>query len=473
MTETTSDNVTTKAPPPSAATIASAPPARTAPTPAPKSGRGLASFALLLALGALGGSGYLWYLWQQERATQTARLDAVVKQATAQINPELQSLKTQFQQIQGLKTTLDQARAENQEIKGQALGLAGDLQPLKNAMELQKGENEILKGELKLLRETHELQKTEAQKQRQSLEALVQEQQAQLAKVDEQLKNARLADTGLAESLETLRTLAAKGGDVNAFPLAEVDYLLRLADSKLKLERNVPTARLALETAQQRLKAVDESAIAPVQTMLGEAIGSLRGAKLPDFSGLAHKVMEMGTQVAKLPIKINSAVPDIKDRVKPAANAVISPETAGLPWWERAGDAVWRQFRDIVVIRRVRSEAPPLVAMEEEFFLRQNLMLELESMRAALLRSDAQTYQDSADLAAQWLNTYFDVRDSRVSAFLSELKALRQVEFNVYLPDLTGIRQAFDEALSRRQPIRAAREAATLIPSAPAREGRP
>ena len=372
-----------------------------------------------------------------------------------------------------MKTTLDQARAENQEIKGQALGLAGDLQPLKNAMELQKGENEILKGELKLLRENHELQKTEAQKQRQALETLVQEQQAQLAKVDEQLKNARLADTGLAESLETLRTLAVKGGDVNAFPLAEVDYLLRLADSKLKLERNVPTARLALETAQQRLKAVDESAIAPVQTMLGEAIGSLRGAKLPDFSGLAHKVMEMGTQVAKLPIKINSAVPDIKDRVKPAANAVISPETAGLPWWERAGDAVWRQFRDIVVIRRVRSEAPPLVAMEEEFFLRQNLMLELESMRAALLRSDAQTYQDSADLATQWLNTYFDVRDSRVSTFLNELKALRQVEFNVYLPDLTGIRQAFDEALSRRQPIRAAREAATMIPPVPGREGRP
>ena len=34
--------------------------------------------------------------------------------------------------------------------------------------------------------------------------------------------------------------------------------------------------------------------------------------------------------------------------------------------------------RDIVVIRRVRSDAPPLIAMEEEFFLRQNLRLELE-----------------------------------------------------------------------------------------------
>lgn len=473
MTETTSDNATTKAPPISAATTATASPARTVPSPAPKSGRGLASFALLLALGALGGSGYLWYLWQQERATQTARLDTVVKQTTAQINPELQSLKTQLQQIQGLKATLDQARAENQDIKGQTLGLAGDLQPLKNAMELQKGENEILKGEIKLLRENHDIQKTEAQKQQQSLETQVKAQQAQLAKVDEQLKNSRLADTGLAESLETLRNLVAKGGDANAFPLAEVDYLLRLAESKLKLERNVSTARLALETAEQRLKAVDESVMAPVKTMLGETIGSLRGVKLPDLSALAHKLIEMGTQIAKLPIKINSAVPDIKERVKPSANAAISPDTAGLPWWERAGEAVWQQFKDIVVIRRVHSAAPPLVAMEEEFFLRQNLMLELESMRAALLRSDAQTYQDSADLATQWLNTYFDTRESQVSTFLTELKTLRQVEFNVYLPDLAGIRQAFDEALRHRQPVRAVREAATATPPALGREGRP
>ncbi|CDI03636.1 MAG: uroporphyrinogen-III C-methyltransferase [Candidatus Competibacter denitrificans] len=471
MTETTSDNVTTKAAPIAAATTA--PPTRTATSPPPKGGRGLASFALLLALGAFGGSGYLWYLWQQERASHPARLEAAVKQATAQINPELQALKTQLQQVQGLKTTLDQARAESQDLKGQALGLAGDLQPLKNAMELQKGENEVLKGEIKLLRENSDIQKAEAQKQRQALEAQVQAQQTQLAKVDDQLKNARLADTGLAESLETLRTLATKGGDINAFPLAEVDYLLRLADSKLKLERNVPTARLALETAQQRLKAVDESAMAPLQTMLGEAISSLRGAKLPDFSGLAHKLMEMGVQVAKLPIKIDSGVPDIKDRVKPSANAAISPDTAGLPWWERAGEAVWQQFKDIVVIRRVRSEAPPLVAMEEEFFLRQNLMLELESMRAALLRSDAQTYQDSAELANKWLNTYFDTRDSRVSTLLAELKAVREVEFNVYLPDLTGIQQAFNEVLSRRQPIRAAREAATVSQPALGREGRP
>ena len=104
------------------------------------------------------------------------------------------------------------------------LGLAGDLQPLKNAMELQKGENEILKGEMKLLRESHDTHKASVQKQKQELDEQLLEQQDRLAKLDEHLKNQQLSHNGLAENLETVKTVASQGGDVNAFPLAEVDY---------------------------------------------------------------------------------------------------------------------------------------------------------------------------------------------------------------------------------------------------------
>ena len=123
-----------------------------------------------------------------------------------------------------------------------------------------------------------------------------------------------------------MRTLAAKGGDVNAFPLTEVDYLLRLAESKLKLERNVPGARLALETAQERLKTVDEDALSPMQTMLDEALGSLRGVKLPDVSALAHKLVEMQQQVGALPVKIESSLPDAKNWTRQSTDLKVSDD---------------------------------------------------------------------------------------------------------------------------------------------------
>jgi uroporphyrin-3 C-methyltransferase len=472
MTEKKSDLGNAKTPP-----ATKVPPVEPAPTPTPtltpaldakpapktKSGRGLAGFALLVALGTAGGGGYLWYLWQQDRATQASRLDQAIQQAIARRDPEFQALKAQVQQLQGLKAGLDQMRSTNQELKEQLLGLAGDLQPLKNAMELQKGENEILKGEMKLLREGHDAHKTSVQQQAAELDNKIQEQQGRLAKQDEQLQNLRLSHSGLTEQLETVKIVASQGGDVNAFPLAEVDYLLRLADAKLKLERNVAAARLALEVAQQRLKAVNESSMASVQTMLGEALASLRGVKLPDLSAMAHKVAEMQQEIGGLPVRIISGVPDIKNRVKPAASIAVSDD-AKRSWWDRATEAVWNQFKDIVVIRRVRSEAPPLIAMEEEFFLRQNLRLELESMRTALLRGDAEAYRDSYDLVLDWTQTYFDPQDERVAAFLAELKALQAVEFNPYIPDLAGVNQAFREAMSQRQPIRSISKTPAVVP---------
>lgn len=424
-----------------------------APAPQSKSGRGLAGLAILLALGAGGGSGYLWHLWQQDQAAQASRLDQAIKQAIAQRDPEFQALKAQVQQLQGLKAGIDQARADSQTVKEQQLGLAGDLQPLKNAMELHKGENEIIKGEMKLLRESHDAHKTSVQKQNSELGAQLKDYENGLAKQNEQLQNLKLGQTGLTEQLEIVKTLVAKGGDVNAFPLAEVDYLLRLADTKLKLERNVPAARLALEVAQQRLKAVNESAMASVQTMLGETIASLRGVKLPDLSALARKVAEMQKEISGLPLRITSGVPDIKNRVKPAATATVSTD-ADRSWWDRGTEAVWNQFKDIVVIRRVRSDAPPLIAMEEEFFLRQNLRLGLESLRTALLRGDAEAYRDSYDLVDQWTQKYFDTEDKQVAAFAAQLKALQTIEFNPYIPDLTGLNQAFSEAMAHRHPIR-------------------
>ena len=42
-----------------------------------------------------------------------------------------------------------------------------------------------------------------------------------------------------------------------------------------------------------------------------------------------------------------------------------------------------------------------------------------------------------------------------MSAFQSEVKALESVQFNTYIPDLAGLNKAFQDALAKRQPVRA------------------
>lgn len=440
-------------------------PAATTPAPAPKSGRGVAWFALLVGLGAGGGSGYLWYLWQQDQTAQTHRLDQAIKQAIAQRDPEFQALKTKITELEALKGATGQLRTEDQNLKDQLLGLTGDLQPLKNTMELQKGETDIVKNEIKLLREGQDTHKASTQQQKADLTQQLQEQQARITALNEQIQNLKLSLAGLTAELETVKTIAAKGADINAFPLAEADYLLRLADAKLKMERNVPAARLALDAAQQRLKTVKEAGLAPVQTMLGEAIASLRGVQMPDITAISHKLMAMETPIDSLPLQLDSGVPDIRERIKPATTVSLSAD-ADRSWWDRSIEAVWNQFKEIVVIRRQRIEAPPLIARENEFFLRQNLRLELEGMRLALLRGDAEAYQASYQMVHDWTQTYFDAADPKVTQFLAELQALQAVQFNPYIPDLTGLRQAFQEFMTQRQPIRTLRPASATPPAA-------
>lgn len=433
--------------------------------PPPRSGRGLAALALLTGLGAAGASAYLGYLWQQDQLTRSARLDAAIKQSLAQREPELQAIKNQIKQLQALQADITQTQAANQALREQLLGVTGDLQPLKNALELNKGETGILKGEMKLLQEGQEAHKGSIRQQQEELGKQLQQQQAGSVALGTQIENLKLAQAGLNAELETVKTLAAKGADINAFPLAEVDYLLRLADTKLKLERNVAAARLALEAAVQRLKTVNESGLGPIQTQLNEAVASLRGVQLPDLTALDHKIMAMEKPVASLALKVDSGIADIRERIKPATTVNLSTEP-DRSWWERSSEAVWNQFKDIVVIRRQRLEAPPLIARENEFFLRQNLRLELEGLRMALLHSDAEAYQDAWQRVIDWTQSYFEVTDPKVATFLAELRALQSIQFNPYIPDLAGVRQAFQEFMTRRQPVRALRSAPAAEPAA-------
>ncbi len=445
--------------------------------PPPKSGRGLAALALLVGLGAGGGSGYLWYLWQQDQAQRTNSLNQAIQQAIGQIKPDalkkdMETLQRNVdQRLTEVKKQSQEAvnalRSQDQDISSKLLGLTGNLQPIQNAMELQKGETKVVKTELGLLRDGHGTLKALTRKQQEILDTEIKKRQEQLAKLRERIRNLQLSYKGLEDHLETVKLIATKGGDVNAFLLAETTYLLRLADTKLSIEQDVASARKALIAARERLGAVNEKGLDQTQAMLDEAIASLRGVELPDISGLAHKLVEMNREIDSLPLKINTPVPDIKNRLKPASTINMSDNT-GHPWWERAGEAVWNQFRDIVIIRHETTKAPALIPVKNEFLLRQNTRLVLESMRMALLRGDSQSFQDSYTLLRDWVTTYFDTDDSRVKQFLADSKALQTVQFNPYIPGLKGLNLAFHDFMNQRQPLRSIQKTPT-----PSTETRP
>jgi uroporphyrin-3 C-methyltransferase len=476
--------------------------------------KGMAIAALLMALLAGGGVGYLGYLWDADRKTrlmESADLDTRVEETLTQIveerNADLTALQNQAQKLNDLAETLqNQNQAQDQEgqslrtslnkvqyaikqVQGDIATFKGEVEMYKGSMEIQKADiqnlltdvnglqkslqglrtaQRTLKEDLKTQQDTDQIRKSAIQALQQEtgmlqanlqsvtekLEENRQARQKAMAELDNRIENLQLVQRNLLTNIDNVKIIAAQGGDINALVLSEIEYLLRMAQHKLNLQRDVAGAVEALTAANQRLQTIDENSFRGVQQMVEENITTLRGLDLPDRSALAHRIVEMQQRLNELPLQIDSQLADLKQKVKPKLGELASSEETSDPWWRRASTAAMTQLKDIVVVRRERSDELPLLTPDEEYFLFQNLRMELEAMRVALLSNDVTSYLESNALARKWVSTYFDTDNEKVAGFIDELEQLQDIKLDPYLPDISNTLQAFQEVMEDRSPLR-------------------
>ncbi len=104
-----------------------------------------------------------------------------------------------------------------------------------------------------------------------------------------------------------------------------------------------------------------------------------------------------------------------------------------------------------MVIKRRGEADRALLAPDERYFLTQNLRLNLESARIALLRHDRQSYQQALRSAREWIALYFDDTAPAVEATLKELTRLQQIDIAPSLPDISGSLNALRSWLTRQK----------------------
>jgi uroporphyrin-3 C-methyltransferase len=103
--------------------------------------------------------------------------------------------------------------------------------------------------------------------------------------------------------------------------------------------------------------------------------------------------------------------------------------------WRQAVSDIWQQMRSLVVIRHDETGEAAVLVPEQRYFLYQNLRLQLESARLALLNADSNSYQHSLQTAVSWLEKYFtgDERD----AMLNSLRDLQGKQVDVAIPAIS------------------------------------
>lgn len=315
----------------------------------------------------------------------------------------------------------------------------------------QQSENQTLVSQLRSVQQ-------EQTKQKSDLETRVDQQTARL--------NEALAhQTEMAKSLqETREKLAAiSSNDAKTWLLSEADFLVKLAGRKLWSEQDVTTAVTLLKNADESLAQMNDPSLITVRRTLNADIASLSGIAQVDFDGIILKLNQLSNQADDLRLNDND------DDAAPmdADNKEIS---GSLREWRKNLMKSWRNFLDnFVTVRRRDTSDVPLLAPNQDIYLRENIRSQLLIATQAVPRHQSETYKQSIDTVTTWIRAYYDTNDATTKSFLDTLDNLSQQHIEMDLPDSLQSQPLLEKLMNTRvRNAGAVQPATTQAEAAPA-----
>jgi uroporphyrin-3 C-methyltransferase len=244
----------------------------------------------------------------------------------------------------------------------------------------------------------------------------------------------------LGRSVEELRTRTE--APQRAWVRAEALYLLELAERRIELERDVPTAIAAMESADARLATLNDPAVRDVSTRLGLEIAALRAVSLPDLPQVLARIGRLEDAVPTLPV-IGVPVSEVR--------RVESQQEPQGPF-ERAWRRLKQAIGDLLAVRRIDPATARLVTQEEESLRRQHLELLLFAARVAAMQPDGAAYAQSLRAASAWLAQNFDTSRPEVETAMQELAALELTIIEPALPRVGEARRLLQAVIRSSTP---------------------
>jgi uncharacterized protein HemX len=339
----------------------------------------LAFFAFLMALAALAGTAWLW--WQSE-SSGTADSDRL-KSEVARLESNDSRLSAQLQELRGaVEAGSDSTGAEQVE---ELLGRMSDDQ-----------------AELESLRQTLQEQVALTRSLQLSADAI----------------HGRLLAAEAALSEAAVRKVDAP----SALDLAEVDYLLRMASERLQLFGDPDGADQALALADMQLAARDNPAYLGVRQALAVARQDLAAVVVPDDLAISGELHAIQKAVPGLPFHQSS----------PTAAGAVPEQDAG--WWEKLKST----FASLVTVRRSTEEENRRISLQDEDYVRQQLWLQMEVARLALMRRDQAAFRSELGQAQALLLEWFDPDSREVQSVGARLEELLALNVTVAWPDISA-----------------------------------
>ena len=285
---------------------------------------------------------------------------------------------------------------------------------------------------------------------RADLERLTSEQNTALEALQaEQLRQQRAAEESLTQMLDGLAV--PEPAAEREWRLAEVEYLLRVANHRVLMERDTRTALDLLKAADDLLAGLEDYAMHGVRATLADEILSLEQASIVDVSEIYLHLDAVKRQLGALTLAVPQYTLGERGDEPPAAApsqaaatvaATQDEDTMGVT--DTGGEesaflaALVTEFGKLVRFRRIDTDFKPPPVPAEAAYLEINLRLILEQAQLAALKYDQALYASSLDAALEWASAYLDGQNPRVLEMVGTLAELRSQNLETPLPDISG-----------------------------------
>jgi len=305
--------------------------------------------------------------------------------------------------------------------------------------------------------------------------ALQQAQQTQKAELDAVIKQqaAQLADANrqqaeLTKQLDEMQQKVAtiSGTDAKTWLLAQADFLVKLAGRKLWNDQDVTTAAALLKSADASLGDMNDPSLITARRALTEDIASLATVSQVDYDGIILKVNQLSNQIDNLRLADNNDDDSPMDSDSGELSSSLSE-------WRINLQKSWQNFMDsFITVRRRDETAVPLLAPNQDVYLRENLRSRLLVAAQAVPRHQEETYKQALDNVSTWVRAYYDTDDATTTAFLEDVDKLSQQNITMNVPDKLASQPILEKLMQTRvrnllaQPgVAAEQEAPTSAPA--------
>jgi uroporphyrin-3 C-methyltransferase len=247
--------------------------------------------------------------------------------------------------------------------------------------------------------------------------------------------------------------------------LAEVEQMLLIAAQQLQLSANVKAALIAMQSADARLQRMNRPAFNGLRKAISQDMDKLRVLPAVDVTGINIQINSLIAAVDQMPLTYQQRAADEKlfsgrpnevsaPSVPPKSGAMQPDETV----WQKLLREIWQEVKQLVRIENTGKPEIPLLPPNQEFFLRENLKLHLQSARLALLSRDQDSFRLELQTAQGWTTRYFDNKANESIRVLDGLKKLAVSDIRIELPDIsTSLQAVRNYRLTREHEPKAAR----------------